>query len=119
MSDHTVTVTYHKNPKPGQPKVEVNPSLIQVSPGQTIKFVRGDTNDGTLRITFADRQFFATGKPEFAGSGVFHEKDGDVRVKEIPRRTKYVCELLDAAGHSIARSEANGGGAAEPKDRHK
>lgn len=115
MSDQpiTVTVTLTKVPQPGQAAVSANPSVIKVKPGQLIRFTRVSTA-GTLRITFPDRQFFETGNPEFAEKGMFHEDDGDVRVKAITRPTELVCEWLDAEGNLKAQSEPSAGIRVEP-----
>ena len=110
-----VTVTYDTDPTTNQPVVTVKPRVATVRPGQMIRFVRTGPLHGTMRITFADRAFFDGGNPRFADTGAIHEGDADVHVKSIPRRTTYVCELLDANGTLIARSPKDAGGAVEPE----
>jgi hypothetical protein len=109
----TVTLTYDKDPQTGQPKVTVDPDVIKVRPGQAIHFERLGGLTGEMHVTFEDKDFFEGGHPRFAATGAFHEGDGDVRVKTIPRRTTYRCELFDANGKSIAQSKKDAGGAVE------
>lgn len=115
MADHTVRLTYDKDPVTSRPKVTVTPFLIRVRPGDTIRFQRAGQLQGSMRVTFKDKGFFATSNPQFAATGKFLEGDGDVRVNAKPTPTTYRCELLDANGNSIAQSEENQGGAIEPE----
>lgn len=110
----TVILAYDVDPQSGQPVVKVTPAVIQVSPGQAIKFKRAGVMRGTMRVTFKDKDYFEGGDSQFAATGAFHEGDADVHVKTLPARTTYVCELLDPAGHRIAQSLTNTGGAVEP-----
>jgi hypothetical protein len=110
----TVIVSYQVDTGTGQPVVAVNPPVVMVRPGQSIHFHRADAHPGKMRLTFKDNAFFDCDNGEFATTGAFREGDGDVRVKTIPRRTTYHCELLDASGRTIAQSPKDAGGAVEP-----
>ena len=110
----TVIVSYEIDTGTGQPVVTVTPSVVMVRPGQSIHFRRAGGLPGKMRLTFKDKDFFDSDNGQFASSGAFHEGDGDVRVKSLPGRTTYLCELLDANGRTIAQSPKDGGGAVEP-----
>jgi len=117
MSDETpanVTVTWDRDPASGEDIVIVSPSVVQVRPGQRIRFIRAGTVPGRMRLTFKDKTFFGTASPDFAVTGAVQEGDGDVSVKEIPYRTTYECELFDPAGKKIAGNRVDAGGAVEP-----
>jgi len=109
-----VTLSYDRD-STNQIVVVVSPPVIQVSPGQVIRFTRSDSLPGTLRITFKDKDFFSCNNPHFHVDGAFHEGDGEVKVTSIPRRTTYACDLLDADGNRIGGSREDGGGAVEPE----
>lgn len=110
MADHNVTLNYG----PGGFLPDLDP--IPVKRGQTIAFRLGQAPSGArMRLTFHDRQFFATSHPEFAKAGVFHQGDGDVRiVATLPGPTTYHCELRDSNGDLIAQSIENRGGGMIP-----
>jgi hypothetical protein len=110
----TVTVSYDLDPHTKQPVVTVNPSVIQASPGQAIRFRRAGGMAGRMRVTFKDKDLFDGGNPQFAATGAFHEGDGDVQIKTLPGQTTFLCELLDPHGNRIAQSLKNAGGAVEP-----
>jgi len=79
MADHNVTVNYG----PGGFQPDLDP--IRVKQGQTIAFKLGQARaERKLRLTFQDRQFFATSHPQFAQTGVFDQGDGDVRIVAAP-----------------------------------
>jgi hypothetical protein len=104
----TVTIKWEQDPATGQDVVVATPSVVEVTAGQTIRFRRArDGLEGTMRLTFEDKNFFDTGNPEFAATGV-HEGNGDVRVNMIPSPTRCNCELLDARGRVIAQSSTGG-----------
>jgi hypothetical protein len=104
-----VTLTWNTKPGSSEPVVIVDPAVIQVSPGQSIHFIRAGNAPGRMRVTFQDKDFVD------CRDGIFQEGDGDVTVKDITRRTTFLCELLDANGNPIARSPVNGGGTADPE----
>jgi hypothetical protein len=115
MKTETVTVTVRYD---GSTPPKADPAVVGVVPGDAIQFVfeRGAVN-GKMRVTFPEKQFFGTDNPLFAGSGIFHEGDGLVRVGELPYRTTYVCQMLDENDVVIASSDDKGGGAVEPVKR--
>lgn len=105
-----VTVTWKTAPDTHRAIVTVRPQIVQVGPGDTIHFKRAGDAEGRMRITFKEKQCFETNN----ATGTFHEGEGDVRVKTMPRRMGYVCELLDADGKPIPQSPPNAGGETEP-----
>jgi hypothetical protein len=115
QSPVNVTVTWNRDAATGEDVVIVSPPVVQVRPGQRIRFIRAGTVPGRMRLTFKDRTFFGTANPEFEATGAVHEGDGDVSVKEIPYRTTYECELFDPGGQRIAGSRVDAGGAVEPE----
>src|SRR4029077_8510140 len=110
----TVIVSYEIDTGTKQPVVNVTPSTVMVTPGQSIHFRRAGGLSGKMRLTFKDKGFFDCDNGQFATTGTFHEGDGDVRVRTIPGRTTYLCELLDPNGRTIAQSPKDAGGAVEP-----
>ena len=93
----TVIVSYDIDTGTRQPIVKAVPQVVLVRPGQSIHFQRAGAMPGKMRLTFEDKGFFDCDNGQFATTGAFHEGDGDVRVKTIPGRTTYLCELLDAS----------------------
>ncbi len=107
MADHNVQLMYTTD------GFQATPFTIRVRPGQTIAFqLAPGSLTGTIRIRFHDRRFFSTAKAHFAQDGIFHGGDGEVHIATIPAgRTTYHCELLNAQGQVISRSnEVEGGG---------
>jgi hypothetical protein len=109
-----VIVSYDVDADTQEWVVTVTPSVVQVTPGQAIHFRRGGNMPGTLRLTFKDKAYFDSDAAHFASTGAILESDGGVRVKALPGRTTYLCELVDANGRTIAQSPEDGGGAVEP-----
>jgi hypothetical protein len=104
MTNHTVTVNYI-----ALRHVELDFDPVLVDAGDTIQFKRVGL-PGKMQLTFTEPRFF---EADFVNNGVLHEPEAFVRVKvKPPRRTTYVCELLDDAGTVVARSDGKGGGGA-------
>jgi hypothetical protein len=111
MADHDVVLMYGENNS-----FQASPERIAVRQGETIGFALAPGSlTGTIRITFHDRHFFKTGKPEFHDTGVFHSGDGDVTVAApLAGRTTYHCELLSDDGRVIGHSHERVGGECVP-----
>jgi hypothetical protein len=109
-----VTISYD----PKHHIVVVTPLRIEVTPGQTMQFRRAEIAPGRMRLTFDDQHFFETDNPQFATTGVFHEGDGDVRVKTMPNRTAFRCELMHEDGKQFAEG-MTGGHTIEPPTQQK
>jgi hypothetical protein len=104
-----VVITYRIDPKTGA-AVIVEPPVAKLKLTGTIRFKRDGIMDGRLRLTFSDKTSFKTGNLDFAANGVVNEEDGDVTVIAVPsrRQTTYACDLIDAKGNVIAKSQAGG-----------
>lgn len=113
MKTHEVIVTYMIDSN-GQHIVHVDPPVAYVDEGDEIKFTRRGTLPGKLCVKFTDRQFFDTNNPKFAQDGELHEPDGPVRVKTLPYRTPYDCQMLDENGAIIVERKGDAGGHVEP-----
>jgi hypothetical protein len=121
MADHNVKLNYTKTgqPPPNDATFAADPANnpIRVRPGQTIAFKLGEgPQNGKVRVTFAQKQFFSTAKPHFQQTGRVDDGDGDVRViVALPpgSRTTYHCELI-VDGVIKAQSHENAGGEVVP-----
>jgi len=110
---HVITLNYVVGPGTQMGTVHVDPDVTRALPNDTLEFKRTDSEPGTFRITFREKELFATKNPHFSSTGKFFNEDGPVTVKgHRLGRTVFDCDLLDAHGHTIATSTDPGSGGA-------